>query len=65
MFFYLSKTAGFFALPSNFLITLGIVGALLLLTRYRRAGRRLVAASVLLTAIAGLSPFGNMLSAPP
>ena len=64
MFFYLSKTAGFFALPSNFLITLGIVGALLLLTRYRRAGRRLVVASLLLTAIAGLSPLGNMLMLP-
>ena len=64
MFFYLSKIVGFFALPSNFLITLGIVGALLLWTRYRRAGRRLLLASVLLTTIAGLSPLGNLLMLP-
>jgi len=64
MFFYLSKIVGFFALPSNFLVTLGLVGALLLWTRYWRVGLRLLFASVVLTAIAGLSPLGNMLMLP-
>jgi uncharacterized SAM-binding protein YcdF (DUF218 family) len=64
MFFYLSKIAGFFALPSNLLLTLGLLGVVLLCTRYARGGRRLLIASVVLTAIAGLSPLGNMLILP-
>jgi uncharacterized SAM-binding protein YcdF (DUF218 family) len=64
MFFYLSKIAGFFALPSNLLLTLGLLGVVLLWTRYARSGRRLLIASVVLTAIAGLSPLGNMLILP-
>lgn len=61
MFFVLSKTIGFFALPSNFLVSVGLVGALLLLTRFARAGRRLLVFSVLLLAIIGWSPLGNAL----
>ena len=64
MFFYLSKIAGFFALPSNLLLTVGLLGLVLLWTRYARAGRRLLVASVALTAIAGLFPLGNMLILP-
>lgn len=64
MFFYLSKIAGFFALPSNLLLTFGLLGVVLLWTRYARAGRRLLVASVLLNAIAGLSPLGNILILP-
>src|SRR5262249_6552144 len=41
MFFYLSKTAGFFSRPSNVLIALAVLGIVLLLTRYARFGRRL------------------------
>jgi len=59
MFFYLSKILGFFALPSNLLITLGILGAILLGTRYARAGWRLVVVSLVLLAIVGFSPIGN------
>ena len=33
MFFFLSKTLGLMLLPSNFLIGVGIVGVILLLTR--------------------------------
>jgi len=62
--FVLSKIAGFFAIPSNLIILLGIVGALLLRTRFERAGWRLVIASLLLLAIAGLSPVGNILILP-
>lgn len=64
MFFTLSKILGFFALPSNFLITLGVVGAALLPTRYARAGRRLLVLSIILIAIVGLSPLGNILILP-
>jgi uncharacterized SAM-binding protein YcdF (DUF218 family) len=64
MFFYLSKIVGFFALPSNFLILLGILGLLLIPTRWSRTGRRLTAASILLVALFGLSPLGNALILP-
>lgn len=63
--FVLSKVLGFFAIASNFIILVGSVGVLLLLgTRFARAGRRLVVASLLLLAIAGLSPAGNVLILP-
>lgn len=64
MFFIASKTLGFFAIPSNLLVSLGIVGLVLSVTRWRRAGRRLAAASMVLLAVAGLSPLGNWLIAP-
>ena len=38
MLFYASKVFGFFAIPSNFIILVGIVGALLLRTRFSRVG---------------------------
>lgn len=64
MFFPLSKILGFFALPSNLLITLGVLGALLLATRFARAGRRLLAFSAIAIAAIGLSPLGNILILP-
>jgi uncharacterized SAM-binding protein YcdF (DUF218 family) len=64
MYFILSKILGFLAIPSNLLIMLGIVGALLLRTRLARAGRRLVIGSLILLAIAGFSPLGNVLILP-
>ena len=36
MFFILSKVLGFFALPSNLLIAIGLVGLVLLCTRFTR-----------------------------
>ena len=59
MFFVLAKILGFFALPSNILITLGILGILLMPTRFARGGRRLAVASLLLLAVFGLSPLAN------
>ena len=41
MFFILSKSVAFLLLPSNFLITLGLAGVLLMATRWRRAGVRM------------------------
>jgi uncharacterized SAM-binding protein YcdF (DUF218 family) len=64
MFFYASKTLGFFTLPSNILFTLALVGIVLMFTRLQRTGRALVVISVLLLAGAGLSPLGNALILP-
>jgi uncharacterized SAM-binding protein YcdF (DUF218 family) len=64
LFFFLSKTVGYLLLPSNFLIGIGLVGAVLLATRFARAGRKLMVLSILLLAIAGFSPLGNALLYP-
>jgi uncharacterized SAM-binding protein YcdF (DUF218 family) len=64
VFFVLSKVLGFFALPSNFLITIGLVGLVLLCTRFTRLASWLVVTSIALLAIAGLSPLGNVLLLP-
>lgn len=61
MFFVLSKTLGIMALPSNLLIGIGLVGAILLVTRWARLGLRLLTASILLLAICGFSPLGTWL----
>ena len=64
MFFILSKTLGVLVLPTNFLIVLALVGALLSLTRFARAGRRLMIAAIVLLAVAAFSPLGNLLLYP-
>jgi uncharacterized SAM-binding protein YcdF (DUF218 family) len=64
MFFILAKILGFFALPSNILISLGVIGIVLMATRFARAGRRLAVTALVLIAIAGLSPFGNAIILP-
>jgi len=62
MFFILSKTAAFLLLPSNLLITLGGVGLVLMVTRFKRAGQRLALGSLILLALLGFSPLGRVLS---
>ena len=64
MFFALSKELGFFALPSNFMAVVGLLGIALLFTRRQRLGRGLMVASLLTLAIAGWTPLGNWLIAP-
>jgi uncharacterized SAM-binding protein YcdF (DUF218 family) len=64
MFFVLSKVLGFFAIPSNLVMALGLAGVLLLATRFVRAGRRLIVASIIVLAILGYSPVGNLLIIP-
>jgi uncharacterized SAM-binding protein YcdF (DUF218 family) len=64
MFFTLSKTLGLFVLPSNLLIEVGIVGLILLCTRFTRLGSWLVVTSVVLIAVVGLSPLSNVLMIP-
>src|ERR1035437_6365899 len=61
MFFILSKTAAFLLLPSNFLITLGFIGVVLMATRFKRVGRWLAGASLILLLVAGFSPAGRLL----
>jgi uncharacterized SAM-binding protein YcdF (DUF218 family) len=61
VFFILSKTVGFFTLPSNLVILLGIAGTALLFTRYAKSGRRLVAASFALLLLIGTLPVGAAL----
>jgi len=64
LFFVLSKTLGFLLLPTNLLIGVGFVGAILMFTRFASLGRKLVIAAVLLLVICGLSPLGNLLLYP-
>jgi uncharacterized SAM-binding protein YcdF (DUF218 family) len=64
VFFVLSKTLGVMLLPTNFLIGLGLLGALLLATRFAPLGRKLLVAAVLLLAICAFSPLGNLLLYP-
>ncbi|MDO8400750.1 MAG: YdcF family protein [Bradyrhizobium sp.] len=64
MFFLLSKTLGVVLLPTNFLIGIGLAGALLLATRFAAAGRKLLVAAVILLAICAWSPLGKLLLYP-
>jgi uncharacterized SAM-binding protein YcdF (DUF218 family) len=62
MFFVLSMA--FFTFASNLAILIGILGLLLLPTRFARGGRRLAFLSVIVLAILGFSPVGNALIIP-
>jgi uncharacterized SAM-binding protein YcdF (DUF218 family) len=64
MFFVLSKILGFFAIPSNLVVVLALLGAALVRTRFARAGWRLMVGGLLVLAIIGLSPLGNALILP-
>jgi uncharacterized SAM-binding protein YcdF (DUF218 family) len=64
LFFAISKTAGYMLLPSNFLIGLGLLGAILLLTRLARLGRRLMVIALVGLAICAYSPLANFVLYP-
>jgi uncharacterized SAM-binding protein YcdF (DUF218 family) len=64
LFFTLSKTLGIMLLPTNFLLGVGLIGAILLATRFASLGRRLMLFSVALLAVCGFSPLGNWLLYP-
>jgi uncharacterized SAM-binding protein YcdF (DUF218 family) len=64
MFFVLSKILGFFAIPSNFIVVLALIGAALLRTRFARTGWRLLISGLIALAVIGLSPLGNALILP-
>lgn len=61
MFFALSKILGFFTQPSNAIAVLCALGLCLLLTRWRRAGTRLLALGVGALLLFGYSPAGTWL----
>src|SRR4029078_4623155 len=60
MFFILSKTVGFVLLPSNFLLLLALAGTVLLATRWRRAGLRMVIGAAVLLATVGVLSRGSI-----
>jgi len=64
MFFIVSKIFGFFAIPSNLVVSIGLLGVFLMPTRFARLGSRLAVASLVTLAILGLSPVGNALIIP-
>ena len=64
MFFIVSKILGFFALPSNAILMVGLLGVALLWTKRTRAGRAVVTASIVLLAAFGLLPLGKALIEP-
>ncbi len=64
MFFAASKIFAFFTVPSNVLIVIGLLGVVLLLTRVTRLASWLIVTSLVLIAVAGLSPLGNTLILP-
>ena len=62
MFFPLSKSVAFLLVPSNILIVLGLAVGVLAATRNRRAGVCVASVSIILLAIAGWWPTGNLLT---
>jgi uncharacterized SAM-binding protein YcdF (DUF218 family) len=64
LFFVLSKTLGVMLLPTNFLMVLGLIGVFLLVSRFAALGRTLLVVSVVLLAVCGFSPLGNILLYP-
>jgi uncharacterized SAM-binding protein YcdF (DUF218 family) len=58
MFFFLSKTVGWIVTPTNFIVALGALGLVCLLTRFVSLGRKLIVASVVLLLICAVTPFG-------
>jgi uncharacterized SAM-binding protein YcdF (DUF218 family) len=64
LMFFVSKLLGFFTFSSNVLILIGILGLVLLPTRFARVGRRLAFLNLILLAILGFSPIGNALIIP-
>ena len=64
MFFVISKVAGFFALPSNIVAALCVLGAGLLVARFRRAGSRSLLIGVAALLLLGYSPLANVLLLP-
>jgi uncharacterized SAM-binding protein YcdF (DUF218 family) len=62
MFFILSKTLGLLTVPSNALTLVAAIGAVLLLTRWRRAGRRVLWACLAVFLVIGFMPIGTALT---
>lgn len=64
MFFVVSKVLGFLAVPSNLLGVAGLVGVVLLLTRWRALALSLVVGSAVMLVALGFSPLSKVLLLP-
>jgi len=64
VFFLLSKTLGYFVVPSNLIIAIGLTGLVMLFTRFRRLASWLIVTSLMLSALVGFSPLGRILLLP-
>ena len=64
MFFVLSKTIGYLAMPSNWIMAIGLIGLILLFTRFRALASWLIITSLVLIALIGYSPLGRILLLP-
>lgn len=62
MFFYLSKTIGFFAAPSNVFFSLVLLGLVLQHSRFKAAGYRLLIVGFCSMLVFGILPFGQALT---
>ncbi|WP_137154501.1 YdcF family protein [Rhizobium sp. FKL33] len=60
MFFYLSKLVDTLILPSNVMVALGLLAALLLVLRWRRTGFAIGALALAIPFAAGFTPLGNL-----
>lgn len=61
MFFYLSKTFGLITVPTNALALLALAGGVLLLTRWRPAGRRILWFCLIVYVVLGCFPISSLL----
>lgn len=61
VYFVLSKTVGALLAPTNLLAFIGIVGLVLLVTRYRRLGISLIVSAFALLIACGISPLGEIM----
>ena len=64
MFFTISKIVWFFASPTNFLVVLAVLAALLLFTRWKRLGRAAAALAALGLLAIGFGPVGKLVVRP-
>src|SRR5207248_3671332 len=64
MFFVLSKTLGFFLVPSNLIMAFGVLGLGLIFSGRRRVGGRLLACCVAALLICGFAPIGVLMLLP-
>jgi uncharacterized SAM-binding protein YcdF (DUF218 family) len=61
MFFILASTLGVIIIPSRALTLMALLGGLLLLTRFRNAGRRILIGCLIVLVVVGAWPVGNAL----
>src|SRR5262245_7130304 len=64
VFYILSKTVGFFSVPSNALLVLALMGLLLVVGRFARCGRWLLGISLVLLVACGFLPVGSAMTMP-